>query len=418
MEVNKSRNMIRRKINLISVITLLWVLAGSLSCEAGSPSAERAAHARYIHDHYPTQLTLPNKKKRMSMSQFGYGLYYFDFPLFAVTDFINPHHFGKHSYGKPAMSEKNGSLYTCRGGFMDFSHIRAAADWTVYMTFRIICEDHSFDLEPEGGTMSITFKNIDALSTEDITDMSRKITFERLEWHEVASWYYHLPNYSVSEQQSTFTPEDTYSNFLGTVIGKRIALRILRKQENLPYSQIASEEIQKMITSLQPMQTVRATKQAYDIVDLRKQMKVPADQRNDDVWWDSQIIFRDERYVFKRYINIGPSIDPWLVPHAEKVGCPVTPEPEVFAVPDRASTGQPFYDYYNFVITPAPALFFTRQTRHLMQEQFNSFSTRDMLYIITHVALDMEKELHPGFDQRDHKNPIADFKKLRKVFFK
>ena len=404
---------------LAQTVLFIWLLCPHLIYGGTRISGpQKALYVHYINDHYAEQLTNPAKKKRKSMSQFGYGLYYFDFPLFAVTGFINPHHFGVHSYGEPGLKEKNGSLYTCRGGFMDFSHIRAASDWTVYLTFRIMAESKDFDLEPEGGTLQLQFKDLEGLSLDDITDMAQKIAFERLEWHEIASWYYHLPNYSISEQQSTFTPEDTYSNFLGTVVGKRIALRILQKQENLPYAQIASEEIQKMVQSLDPMQTVKATKRAYDIVDYRKQMKLPEGQRNDDVWWDSQIVFRDERYVFKRYINTGPSIDPWLVPESQKVGCPAQPQAQVWQVPATTSTGRSFYDYYNFVITPNPALFFSKTTKRLMSERFNSFSTHDMLFILAHVSLDMEKELLPGFDHRDHHNPISQFKHVRTVFFK
>ena len=330
---------------------------------AGIPKAERTIYSNYIHEHYAEQLTNPQKKNRKSFSQFGYGLYYFSFPLFPITGFIDPAHFGQQSYSKPGLKEKNGSLYSCRGGFMDFSHIRAAADWTTYLAFRILCDGKDFDMESPGGTLQFRFSDLDALSLEDIGEMSQKIAFERLEWHEIASWYFLLPNYSMSEQQSTFTPEDTYSNYLGTVIGKNIVLRILQKHEGLSYSQIATEEIQKMVASLGPMTTKKASKQAYDIVDYYKQLKLPEGRRNDDVWWDSQMLFRDERYVFKRYINIGPTVGPWLVPMSEKLGCPVNPKAEVFEVPRLASTGKPFYDYYNFMITPKSSLFFTKNTK-------------------------------------------------------
>ena len=401
----------------IAIITILS-LSGRPCHAQKITDEERSKYRAHIQAHYPEQLTDPQKKDRKSFSQFGYGLYYFSFPLFAITEFINPHDFGAHSYGEPGRAERNGSLYTCRGGFMDFSHIRAATDWTVFLSFVILNSDSNFSLKHAGGDLQLRFKNVHDLSLADITNMAQKIAFERLEWHEIASWHFHLPNYSISEQQSTFTPEDTYSNYLGTEIGKRVVIRILTQKESLTYSQITSDEIMKMVKSLQAEQTVRASKKAYDITDYYHQLKVPAAKRNTDVWWDSQMLFRDERYVFKRDINIGPQISPWLVPMQEKVGCPVKAEPQVFTVPATASTGKSYYDYYEFMITPDRSLFYAKESGKLLHEPFGAFNSRDMVYIIAHIALNMEKELGPGFDKRDKTNPIKKFGKFKKVFFK
>lgn len=271
----------------MSAFLSLFFLAGPGPVNVSAqkrPSAQKEAYRQFIADHYPEQLTSPEKKKRKNFAQFGYGLSFFPVPLFPITGFIDPHNFGEHSYGQPGVKEKNGVLYTCRGGFIDFSHMRVALDWTVYVTFRTLCEGGEMELPSHDGKLKLRLKNTERLSLDDLTSMSQKIAFERLTWHELCSWYYHAPNFTFNERQSAFTPEDTYSNFLGTVIGKKVALRILQKQEGLPYEQIATEEIEKQIALLQPVTDKKQSRQAYDIVDAYEQAHLPAAERNKDVW--------------------------------------------------------------------------------------------------------------------------------------
>jgi hypothetical protein len=377
-----------------------------------------ALYKSFVEQHFAEQLTSPEKKKRKSFAQFGYGLSFFAFPLFPITEFVPPDDFGKHSYGEPDNKEKNGSLYTCKGGFMDFSHLRVAADWTVYLTFKIITEHQDMDLPSSDGKLKLHLKNINKLSLEDIIALSQKIAFERLIWHELSSWYYHLPNYTFSEQQSSFTPEDTYSNFFGTIVGKNIVSRILLKQDTLPFSQIASEEIEKEIAKLQPMSTKKQSMEAYDIVDATKQKELPEAERNKDVWWDSKVLFRDQRYVFKRYINIGPELKPWLVPKSEKVGCTSGVTPTVLTVPQKTKSGLPLYNYYTLTIIPDSLLFFDKKTHEQLHQPFGTFTSKNMYKIIAHVKYEMEQELLPGFTKRNKINPEKKYKKLRKVWFR
>src|SRR4051812_45074393 len=183
------------------------VMLSMPSMADNSWKSKRAVLVNHINTHFSEQLTNPQKKKRLSYSQFGYNLSFFTVPLFPITEFIDPHNFGEHSYGQPDSKEKNGSLYTCRGGFMDFSHIRPAADWTVFITFKIITGETDIELPDEGGKLHLEIKNVEKLPLEDVVAMAQKIAFERLVWHEVVSWHHHPPNFPLTEQQSTFTPE-------------------------------------------------------------------------------------------------------------------------------------------------------------------------------------------------------------------
>jgi hypothetical protein len=379
---------------------------------------EMAALNQYITTNYPAQLTNPQKKTRRSLSQFGYGLSFFVIPIFDISEFINPKDFGEHSYGEPHRSEKNGSLYTCNGGFIDFSHMRAGIDWAVYVTFQLLARPDTLTLEPEEASLKLRFKNLNRLSLDEIASIGQKIAYERLIWHEIASWSYHSPNFFIGEQQSTFTPEDVYSNLLGTLIGKKIALRILIKKENLPFSQIATEEIREMIRQLLPLQNEDACKQAYDIVDRHVQSQLPEKERNKDIWWDSRIIFTDGRYVFKRYMNIGPTVGPWLVPNAyEKLGCPSEPLVKTLKVPTTSKSGKSLYNYYTFTISPDSILFFAKKSGKMLHKPFKPFTTKNISPVMKLIGRDMQKMLLTGYDKRNSMDPVPNYKNVKNVLF-
>jgi hypothetical protein len=128
--------------------------------------------------------------------------------------------------------------------------------------------------------------------------------------------------------------------------------------------------------------------------------------------------FNDERYVFKRYINMGPVLDPWLVPESGQVGCEANIKPEMLQVPQTASTGRSLYDYYEFRITPDSVLFFGKITGRELQEPFGVFITQDFERVISHIRIDMASELMRGFDRRDHNDPVPYFEHRKTVFFK
>lgn len=381
-------------------------------------AAKKMALSDFISKHFPQQLTDPEKKKRKSFSQFGYNLYLIPIPLFPITQFINPREYGIQSYGQPGKGERNGVLYTCKGGFIDFSHMRVAVDWTVYLTFKIITENGDFNLPDEGGNLKLHFKNLEKLSIEDIASMAEKIAFERLLWHEVASWHYHPPNYTLSEQQSAFSPEDIYSNSLGAYIGRKVALHILEDKDDRPYAEIASEAIKNEIELLDPVNSKKKSKEAYDIVDGYKQDQLLYSQRNDDIWWNSQIIFADERYVFKRYMNIGPLMDPWLVPSQEKIGCDSGTVAETIKLPQVTERGISFYKYYNFRIEPSAKLFYNKRTHKQIHPPFKPFSTENFATVVNQIRGEMEKALLPGFDKRDCTDPVPQYKGALKVMFR
>jgi len=205
---------------------------------------------------------------------------------------------------------------------------------------------------------------------------------------------------------------------LGNEIGKNIALRILRDFDERPYAEIASDEIRKGITALEPVISKKASAMAYDIVDRNKQLKLAPDKRNNDIWWDSKVVLSDERYVFKRSMNVGPRINPWLVPESNLLGCREDLQGKTLKVPEITKNGDSFYSYYEFSINPDAALFYSKITGKQLHSPFPPFSTRNIVPIVEHVQKEMEEKLLPGFDQRNKYDPIPSYKRLRKVFFK
>ncbi len=390
----------------------------TIAVPVGLSEKERNKLEDKISYRFSNQLEYPQKKNRVSQCQFGYNLFLTSMPLYPITEFINPENFGTHDYGGGSLKEKNGSLYTCNGGFIDFAHMRTACDWTVYLTLRIITEHKDFDLPEESGTLRLHFRNLEQLTINDIAALAQKITFERLTWHEIASWYYHMPNHLIMEQQSTFTPEDTYSNILGTEIGKKIVIRILATPDTTKdFATIATEEIEKEISLLNPVDDKDKSREAYDIVDRFKQLKLPVAKRNKDIWWDSDIVFMDPRYVFKRDIDTGPPIEPWLIPEASLIGCK-GPRAIVQMVPDSTSSGKSFYDYYTFSINPDSILFYNKHNGEQLHPPFPAFTTNHINEPIAAVKKEMQQKLLSGFDQRDNQDPVARYGKVKRVLFK
>jgi len=149
------------------------------------------------------------------------------------TPFLGPK-LGTHGYGyRP--SEKDGIVYTCRGGHVDIAHLRIAADWTAYLagqTYQHLMKHDSgfsYKLAADHSREYVQFSypaNWDSLSEPQRSEIAKEIalaagpymTYTMTTWHEILTWFGYkcvgLPN----EFPSAFSWEDSYSNLLGTVI--------------------------------------------------------------------------------------------------------------------------------------------------------------------------------------------------------
>jgi hypothetical protein len=151
-----------------------------------------------------------------------------------VASYRKSSKFGTHSYGL-GLSERNGIIYTCRGGHIDLAHLRNAADWTAYIastSYNNIYEGNSkFSFKVYEGDICFVEMEYPAvwgyLSEEGKSVVARRIAFGMGEyfsyqfsvWHEIVTWYGYKSTGFYPEFSSAFTWEDMYSNLLGSRLG-------------------------------------------------------------------------------------------------------------------------------------------------------------------------------------------------------
>jgi len=155
---------------------------------------------------------------------------------------------GNHGYYyRP--SEKDGIVYTCRGGHVDIAHLRIAVDWTAYltaMTYRDLMKHgpgFSYKLAVDRSREYVTFTypaDWDNLPEQQRSQIAREIalaagpymTFTMVSWHEMLTWFGFKCIGLPTEFPSAFSWEDSFSNLVGTVV----AVNALQDAQH-PYNQ-------------------------------------------------------------------------------------------------------------------------------------------------------------------------------------
>ena len=234
--------------------------------------------------------------------------------LVLINNVLQPEYLGQHSYYKQDLTpELNGLIYTCRGGFMDVAHLRDNADRTAYLYVRIrrvLGSGAIITLSDEGATRQVWLRPFESDLDESQRNelallLSQRIAFDLSVWHEVATWYGYESVPGFSERLSGFSPEDLYSNIVGTFIGAE-ALR-----SGADYNAAVTAEIANTLQDLIPLPPGQ-TKRTLDMVD--------------GIWWDSRKLLPDNRMVTRRNMDIGETMMPWLVPDAYSPYCSGRPE--------------------------------------------------------------------------------------------
>lgn len=156
---------------------------------------------------------------------------FFGSPL--QNKFPDPNSLGRHQYDYP-QGEKNGMVYTCRGGFIDIGHLREAADRTAYLADvvyqNLILDKNAFTfhvIEPSHYWVQITYpQGWDQRPYEERCEVSYQVAVRMgqyfaqmsLVWHEILTWYGFSSTGIFPETVSSFSCEDTYSDLLGTTL--------------------------------------------------------------------------------------------------------------------------------------------------------------------------------------------------------
>lgn len=157
--------------------------------------------------------------------------------------FLEPGHLGPHGYRYDGR-EKDGLVYTCRGGDIDVAHVRIAADWTRYLSkrsysclmkdksgfsFRLLVEPSKCHVKIEypDGWDEMPKEQKEQIAREGSIELGQYLAFSITTWHEILTWFGFKCILMLPEYPSAFSWDDSYSN----VVGTRISAEALRNTE-------------------------------------------------------------------------------------------------------------------------------------------------------------------------------------------
>jgi hypothetical protein len=152
------------------------------------------------------------------------------------TNFLDANTLGKHSYRTPFSRERDGIVYTCRGGHIDIAHVRIASDYVRYLYYKtrsnLMKTDSEFRFKPNdepsryfvqlkypADWKTLSHKDREQIADQISLELSQYLAYTMTTWHEVLTWFGYKSTGLFPEFPSAFSWEDNYSNLLGTRIG-------------------------------------------------------------------------------------------------------------------------------------------------------------------------------------------------------
>ncbi|GEA50940.1 membrane protein [Vibrio inusitatus NBRC 102082] len=122
--------------------------------------------------------------------------------------------------------ESNGLIYTSKGGIIDTAHVRDTADYSLYLYTQIkgqLGKSKQIVLEDELRSRVIELKEqpLDMSKKEQAQaeiELSALLAYRLAQWHEIAQWFGFTSVAGFKEYPSAYSPEDLYSNMLGSLI--------------------------------------------------------------------------------------------------------------------------------------------------------------------------------------------------------
>ncbi len=243
----------------------------------------------------------------------------------------DPLHLGPHSYTFSPW-ERNGIVYTCRGGHIDVTHLRKACDWTAYLAYHMeqallndktgfsyrMHEPSKYRVQfgyPRGWT-SLPRQMRERIAADVAVQIAEYCTYNGMVWHEMLTWFGYKAAGFYPEYPSAFSWEDIYSNLLGC----RLAVEALR-DPGRDYNEAITAQIEQEFQKL-GVQPKPAAWQAGQAVR--------------DQWFVGDFLFCD---MVKRNFDIGLDdgfVTPWVVP--EIGGCG-NETPATYPAPDLSILG-------------------------------------------------------------------------------
>lgn len=319
-----------------------------------------------MRDERPEEVpVVPVRRRLRPCCGFGSGLRVrlgkLAIPAFEIGNIRSADDIGRHTYdagqrGADQMigSERNGLVYTCRGGFIDTAHVRDYADWTLYLATQLgrrLETGGVIELpDSEGGIRRFVLEPIDpelvaVLGRRSLTaSLAVWAGFQLSIWHEIATWGGWASFDLFSERASAFSPEDLYSNMLGA----KIAGAIISQGDDLSevlFNRAVDVWFRQSLSFLESVDAQHGER-AMAVVD--------------GLWWDSSARLPDAGLVRRRSIQNGHHIEPWLVPDKTWRGrgeraCAADTEPHVLRNPSRIPLLD-FVDVLRFEVDLDPML--------------------------------------------------------------
>jgi len=128
---------------------------------------------------------------------------------------VDPSATGAHHFGG---GDTFGITYTCAAGFFDLGHSRDTLDQTRYHHHRLTAGG----MNRAGATYPAIYPAAvvtvsSAIPASEVLETAASIAYDESVWHEIETWF----AMSGGGHNSSFSPEDLPSNFLGTWVARR-----------------------------------------------------------------------------------------------------------------------------------------------------------------------------------------------------
>ncbi len=265
-------------------------------------------------------------------------------PGFRLSNILGPTDLGHHRYDSGILaivqtpddrgetaSERNGLVYTCRGGFIDTAHVRDWVDWTIFIGTTIarnLEQGITIPLPPEGGARVLRIapgdpRLIDRIGRRRATiPLAQWLAFQLSVWHEIITWFGWSHYAAFPELASAFSPEDLYSNAIGIKIMGAVAAQRTARTEPL-FNESVDHWLAEVLRGLEAVP---------------RELGIEAARSLDGFWWDSEVRLPSIALVRKRNLDLSPLL-PWLLPadrmpETLRSACGVDPQPLVLGIPE------------------------------------------------------------------------------------
>ncbi len=288
---------------------------------------------------------------------FGTRVGVFGIPFLRLSAITSMEKMGQHLF-LGGSSENNGVVYTRRGGFIDMGHLRDNADWAAWLYS--LLEGNRGDtliersLGNEGGEKRLRVVLPPDASDEDLVLLAGRIAYDLGVWHEIATWYGVSSMPLVSEQFSSFSVEDTYSNLQGVLLGME-AIR-----SDLPYDEAMTTLVAARLRELEVVASEEET--------------VAAMEKVRDVWWTRAKRYPSSKVVMLRNTHPYEPVYPFLIDYRQESPEPNPPliVPAVNTVCDSLSLFYTFSVRINYKF-PVKRLFPVEANNRVTQHDFPRF---------------------------------------------